>query len=207
MPKTKVGAQPQRIEVRSQTALAIGDAGLLRATTLALVCSQQCSGDAILKTYDFARLVRGSGLAIVSGFHSPIEKDCLPILLRGSDPIIIVQGRRLTTTRLPREWQKAIDAGRLLLLSPFGEQHKRVTTELAAERNRFVVSISDEVLITYASPDSKTEALCRETVVTGKRVYTFQTAANGRLIEMGASAIEPDYFLMRDRLVTSCYPR
>jgi len=25
----------------------------------------------------FARLVRGSGLAIVSGFHSPIEKDCL----------------------------------------------------------------------------------------------------------------------------------
>jgi len=41
------------------------------------------------------------------------------------------------------------DAGRLLLLSPFDEKHKRVTAELAAERNRFVASISDEVLIPY----------------------------------------------------------
>jgi hypothetical protein len=71
---------------------------LLHPRKLALICSQKCPGDVILKTYDFARLVRGSGLAIVSGFHSPIEKDCLPILLRGPDPIIIVQAHRL---RLP----------------------------------------------------------------------------------------------------------
>ena len=73
-----------------------------------------------------------SGIAIVSGFHSPIEKDCLPILVRGPDPIIIVQGHRLSTSRLPREWQKAINAGRLLLLSPFSKKDKRVTAELAA---------------------------------------------------------------------------
>jgi hypothetical protein len=40
--------------------------------------SQKCPGDVILKTDDFARLVRESGTAIVSGFHSPIEKDCPP---------------------------------------------------------------------------------------------------------------------------------
>jgi predicted Rossmann fold nucleotide-binding protein DprA/Smf involved in DNA uptake len=92
------------------------------------------------------------GTAIVSGFHSPIEKDCLPILLRGSGRVIIVQGHRLGVSRLSTEWQTAIDTGRLLLLSPFNEKHKRVTAELAAERNRFVAGISDEVLIPYATP-------------------------------------------------------
>jgi predicted Rossmann fold nucleotide-binding protein DprA/Smf involved in DNA uptake len=155
----------------------------------------------ILKVYDFARLVRGSGLAIVSGFHSPIEKDCLPILLRGSDPIIIVQAHRLTTSRLPTDWQKAMDAGRLLLLSPFDEKDKRVTTELATERNRFVAAISNEVLIPYAAPDSKTEVLFRDVIASGKRVYTFDSKANAAMISAGAVAIAPDFF--KNRSVSS----
>jgi len=69
----------------------LGDEALLGRRKLALICSQKCPGDVILKTYDFARLVRQSGIAIVSGFHSPIEKDCLPILLRGPDPIVIIR--------------------------------------------------------------------------------------------------------------------
>ena len=61
----------------------------------------------ILRTYDFARLLRGSGPAIVSGFHSPIERDALPILPRGSNPIIIVQGRTLMgpANVFPREME------------------------------------------------------------------------------------------------------
>jgi predicted Rossmann fold nucleotide-binding protein DprA/Smf involved in DNA uptake len=154
-------------------------------------------GDVILKTYDFARLVRGSGLAIVSGFHSPIEKDCLSILFRGSDPIVIVQAHRLSTSRLPMDWQKAIDAGRLLLVSPFQEKDKRVTTELASERNRFVAAISDDVLIPYAAPGSKTEALFRNLIASGKRVYTFESQANAAMISAGAVAIAPDFFSNR----------
>ena len=102
--------QPQRIETPAGCAEALGDAALLERKKLALICSRKCPGDVILNTYDFARLVRGSGIAIISGFHSPIEKDCLPILLRGPDPIIICQAHRLSTSRLPLEWQKAIDA-------------------------------------------------------------------------------------------------
>ena len=145
----------QRILTSSGSVEALGDQRLLTSRMLAIVCSQRCPGDVILRTYDFARLVRGSGTAVVSGFHSPIEKDCLSILLRGSDPIIIVQAAKLSTSRLRMEWQKAVDAGRLLLLSPFGEKDKRVTTELATKRNRFVASISDEVLIPYARPEAR----------------------------------------------------
>ena len=101
----------RRLQTAAGPADAIGNEGLLGCKKLATVCSQKYAGDVILKTYDFARLVRDSGIAIVSGFHSPIEKDCLPILLRGPGPVIIVQGHRLSTSRLPREWRQAIDGG------------------------------------------------------------------------------------------------
>jgi predicted Rossmann fold nucleotide-binding protein DprA/Smf involved in DNA uptake len=184
---------PERTEAVGGGADVLGDEALLSRRKLGLICSQKCFGDVILKTYDFARLVRNSGIAIVSGFHSPIERDCLPILLRGQDPIIIVQGHRLSTSRLPREWRKAIDVGRLLLLSPFGKTDKRVTTELAAERNRFVAAISDEVLIPYAAPASKTEALALDLLKSGKRVYTFSDRA-GPLLAAGAQLVAPEFF-------------
>jgi predicted Rossmann fold nucleotide-binding protein DprA/Smf involved in DNA uptake len=158
---------------RPPTVSALGNPEILRSRKLALICSRKCSGDVILKTYDFARLVRDSGIAVVSGFHSPIERDCMAVLLRGPSPIIMVQAHRLSTSRLPREWRKAIDAERLLLLSPFRQKDKRVTAELAAERNSFVAAISDEVLIPYAAPGSKTEALALDLLKSGKRVYTF----------------------------------
>ena len=184
--------KPRQVKTAAGGADGLGDEGLLGRRKLALICSQKCPGDVILKTYDFARLVRGSGIAVVSGFHSPIEKDCLPILLRGQDPIIIVQGHRLSTSRLPRAWQKAIDAGRLLLLSPFGKKDRRVTTELAAQRNRFVAAISDVVLIPYAAVASKTEALGLDLLKSGKRVYTFSDRPGPLLA--AAQLVTPEFF-------------
>jgi predicted Rossmann fold nucleotide-binding protein DprA/Smf involved in DNA uptake len=190
----KKKAQPHQVEMPFGTAWTLGEHAILRRLKLAFICSQKCPGNIILNAYDFAHLVRRSGRTIVSGFHAPIEKDCLPILLRGQDPIIIVQGHRLSTTRLPAEWQKAIEAGRLLLVSPFTDKQKRVTTQLAEERNRFVADLADEILIAYAHPGGKTEKLAAELLKSPKRVYTFDSPANRRLVEWGAIPIEPDYF-------------
>ncbi len=77
---TQSDFHPRQIDVGSSISRAIGDARLLGRRKIGVVCSQRCPGDAILQTYDFARFVRGSGLAVVSGFHSPIEK-----LIDGSD--------------------------------------------------------------------------------------------------------------------------
>jgi len=191
--RTPPKSQPRPVDTPAGVADALGEARLLTLHKLALICSRKCPGDVILKTYDHARPVRGSGIPIVNGFHSPIEKDCLPILLRGPDPIIIVQGHRLSTSRLPREWHKAIDAGRLLLLSPFREKDKRVTAELAVERNRFVAAISDEVLIPYAAAGSRTEALALDLLKSGKRVYTFSDRP-GPLLVAGAQLVAPEFF-------------
>lgn len=58
-----------------------------------------------------------------------------------------------------------------------------------------VAAISDDVLIPYAAPGSKTENLFREVIASGKRVYTFNSAATQALVAGGALAIEPDHFL------------
>lgn len=171
----------------------VGDMSLLHRS-LGLLCSTKCPGNVILKSYAAARIIRGTHCAVVSGFHSAIEKDCLDILLTGKGSIIICPARRLATTRLPRAWQEAIGAGRMLLLSPFDEKQKRATAKLAVERNRFVTSIANEILIAYAHPGSRTEALCREVLASGKRVYTFNDPANQHLIDMGAVPIEPGHF-------------
>jgi hypothetical protein len=41
----------------------MGDGSLLARGRSALICSQKCPGDAILKTDDFAQLLCGSSLA------------------------------------------------------------------------------------------------------------------------------------------------
>src|SRR5919198_4879455 len=59
-----------------------------RLPTVALFCSVQCSGAIILQTYELARALRDAGVTIISGFHSPLEKECLDVLLDGTQPVI-----------------------------------------------------------------------------------------------------------------------
>ena len=48
----------------------------------------------------------------------------LTILLRGEQPIVVCPARCLARMRVPREYRAPLEAGRLLLLSPFAE-HQR----------------------------------------------------------------------------------
>ena len=73
---------------------ALGNLNALSSRRLvALFCSVKCPGDLILKTYDLARDLRQAGVAVISGFHSPMERECLDILLRGTQPVIVCRAR------------------------------------------------------------------------------------------------------------------
>jgi predicted Rossmann fold nucleotide-binding protein DprA/Smf involved in DNA uptake len=105
---------------------------------VALFCSIQCPGDLILKTYDLAQALRDAEISVISGFHTPIEQDCLKILLRGTQPIIHCPARSLQKIRLSPEQKQAIGENRLLLISPFSASYPRVTAELAGKRNEML---------------------------------------------------------------------
>jgi hypothetical protein len=132
----------------------LGNPHLLHLPKTALFATTKYPGSVILPTYDQAARWRGEGRCIISGFHSPIEKECLSILLRGTSPVIICPARNLPS-RLPPEWRAPIDEGRMLVLSPFAPKESRTTAALAARRNDYVASLADEVWIAHISKGGK----------------------------------------------------
>lgn len=153
----------------------------LNAEKTGLFCSSQCPGGVILKAFDAITAMRDAGRTLIGGFHSPMEWECLGILLRGRQPVIWVPARSIVAMRLRLELLPAFEAGRLLIISPFEPKQRRITAELAEMRNRFVGTVADRVFVAHAALGSKTLALCQELSALGKPIITIDDAANGPL--------------------------
>jgi predicted Rossmann fold nucleotide-binding protein DprA/Smf involved in DNA uptake len=169
---------------------ALGNREILRNRKLALFCSIRCPGKLVLQTYDLAQRLRDAGVPVIGGFHSPMEQECLRLLLRGRQPLIVCPARSVEHMRVPAEWKAPLDAGRLLVLSPFGPQQRRATADLAAARNAFVASLAEELFVAYAEPGGRTEHLCREALAKGKPILTFEASENANLMALGARPVE-----------------
>lgn len=155
------------------TFYALGNSEILTDDSkTALFCSSKCPGDAILKAYDLAQRLRTEGRTVIGGFHSPMEKECLAILLRSPHPVILCPARGLGNMRIRQEWTRPLAEGRLLILSPFPPEMKRGTACDGIFRNRFVAAMADEILIAHASEGGKIERLAGEVARWGKRVVT-----------------------------------
>ena len=147
---------------RLERIFALGDLDILRQKMLALFCSVTCPGNLILQTLDLARQLREAGIVVISGFHSPMEKECFSLLLGGKQPVIWCPAKRLTVNRLRKEYAEPISEGRLLMLSPFGEKVKRARQDIARFRNEFVAALAEQVFVVYASPGGKIEPFCKK---------------------------------------------
>jgi len=157
-----------------------------RGPLLALFCSTKAPASIMLQVHDLAQQWRTGGVPVISGFHSPVEQECLAVLLRGPGPVIVCPARSIVGMRLKREYKEPMAAGLLLLMSPFGDKVRRLTVDTALTRNRFVAALADTVLIAHAQPGSKTEQLAREVVGWGKQVHTLDHPANEHLLALGA---------------------
>lgn len=137
----------------------IGNQGLLAERKVGLFCSVRCPDDTTLRAYDACRNLRDEGMTSISGFHSPVEKECLKILLQGTQPIVVCPARSVQKMRIPAEWRPALEAGRLLILSRFEQSPRRADSGSARRRNELVAALSDEVLIVHAEPGGGIERI------------------------------------------------
>ena len=78
-----------------------------------------------------------------------LEKDLLDIFLKGNNTLVVCEARGLWGYRVPTAWHKAIELGRLCIISPF-EDTPRVTRENALIRNRFLAELAERIIVLHA---------------------------------------------------------
>ena len=164
---------------------AMGDAAILGNRLLGLVCSIQCPGSIVIKTFDAIRLLRDAGVAVIGGFHSPMESECLDLLLRGSQPVILCPARGLAGLRIGQMPRRAVKEGRLLVVSAFAESVHRTTAAQAMQRNNLVAALADTVWVPHAAPGGKTWATVRVALERHQSIFAFATQDNDDLLEAG----------------------
>lgn len=129
-----------------------GNKLLLDDPLSALLCSNKCPGEKILQAVDLAQKWSVENRLVISGFHTPVEKECLRIFLRGPQSLVICPARGLDPFQVPPDWQRKFDRGELLIISPFQSSIRRATKETADVRTRLVVALAGSITAIHASP-------------------------------------------------------
>ena len=115
----------------------LGNKELLKMKKVGFLASRKISTLSILPTLDWAMQVcKQKDIAIVSGFHSKMERDVFKILLQGECGIIVVLARGMYR-KLPKQYEEAMLQNRLLIISYQKESVIRVSEATAHKRNNY----------------------------------------------------------------------
>lgn len=123
----------------------LGNKELLNRWKIGFLASRKIPTSAILPTLDWAvETGRREEVAVVSGFHSRLERDVLKFLLRGKCGIIVVLARGMYRMP-PKLYEAALNDGRLLFVTQEKTTTIRVSEYTAHKRNDYIAALSDEM--------------------------------------------------------------
>ena len=145
----------------------IGNLDLLGHPKTAFLCSSKTTSRDILKSFDWATSVPKDS-CIISGFQTKLEKDVLQLLLKRHIPVIIVLARRMYKM-LPAEMQSAIDSNEALIISL--SHLPRNSKQSALARNKYIISIADNVVFGALDPTSSLTNLVEEQKLLGIEIH------------------------------------
>ena len=147
----------------------LGNAALMERPKIAFLSSRRVVPAAVMRCYDWATGMRGGGRGatalpsghagrvtlpcVVGGFQSALERNVLKLLLpEGGPPIVMVLARGMWRS-VPVEYREAINAGRMLVVSPFSQGVVRVSKETAEKRNGWILDHCDEAVFASLDPN------------------------------------------------------
>lgn len=132
----------------------LGNTSLLDRRKIGYFASGTIASLSVLPTLDWAtEVARREDVAIVSGFHSKMEREVLDFLLRGKCGIICVLARSIYK-KIPDKYREAYNAGRVLFIAPFKTSATMTSRLLCQRRNEYAASISDELVFSSLTPNS-----------------------------------------------------
>lgn len=167
-----------------------GNPDILLNPKLGLICSVSCPGSIVMQTFDAIRDLRDQQMALIGGFHSPMERDCLDIWLHGSQPVIFCPARSLRNLPMGKAARTALAEGRLLISTPFGDGFRRTTAGQALFRNDLVAALADVIFVPHASSHGKTWAAVQKAFQRDQEVLSIEDGANKDLIKSGSKVFQ-----------------
>lgn len=132
----------------------LGNRELLKKHKVGFLASRKISTLAVLPTLDWAsEIAKREDAAVVSGFHSPLERDVLKFLLRGSCGIVVVLARGIYR-QIPPQFHEAFEANRVLFISNEPATLLRSNNTVATRRNEYIAAIADSIIFSSMHPQS-----------------------------------------------------
>ena len=133
---------------------AVGNRALLTMPMTAFLASRGAvgAGPCACPAAAWEGQAQGPAHTVVSGFLSPMERAVFEACLADGTPMVQVLARGLPAAFPPRV-QHAIDAGRLLVITPFPPEVTGFSTPRAAWCNQYVLHAACEVVIGQLAPD------------------------------------------------------
>lgn len=107
---------------------------------------------------------------MISGLHKLISKDMLEILLNRDRPVVICPARRLEEMRISPTIDRAIHAGRVLLLSIYNEKGRRIIMDHCEARNNLVAALASRIYFIHYDPGGSLSFLYSRIEVSEKLV-------------------------------------
>ena len=94
----------------------LGNPELLDRYLVAFFASRETPEDVAKRACQWAEMICQTDKVVISGFHSPVEKEVLRILLEHKHPVVLVLGRALYK-RIPKEYVEPLDEGSMLIIN------------------------------------------------------------------------------------------
>jgi len=137
---------------------------------VALFSSVKAPARAILQAHELAQQWRTEPITIVSGFQSPLEKEVWSVLIRDIvsphaappeqvGPRLVKVLARGMVKRLSPQEQHGVTMGDVVLVSPFDEQVRRATRQMAFTRNLVAAALADRIVVGHAEEGGSTARL------------------------------------------------
>lgn len=132
----------------------LGNLELLNCRKIGYFASSKIAILSVLPTLDWAmEIAKREDVAIVSGFHSKMEREVLDILLKGRCGIICVLARPIYKV-IPEKYRDVYAQDRVLFISHNTAKSTMTSRHLCQKRNEYIAFISDELVFSSLTPDS-----------------------------------------------------
>lgn len=94
----------------------LGNTSLLDRYLVAFFASRSSTAEVAERALRWADDICQTDKVVISGFHSPLEKEVLRVLLEHKHPVIIALGRSVYK-RVPQQFEQPLAEGRMLIVS------------------------------------------------------------------------------------------